>query len=139
MRASVSESIHVSTDKSKIDLDALCGYLQGESYWAKSRSRDEIVRSVENSLCYSLLCGEEFVGFARVITDGVTFAYLCDVFVKTEFQRRHLGEALLKAVVEDEPLRGIPIFLMTKDAHGFYEKHGFASDDILKRIVMRRK
>ena len=135
----MTDPVPVSTDKSKIDLDALCGYLQGESYWAKSRSRDEIVRSVENSLCYSLLRGETFVGFARVITDGVTFAYLCDVFVKTELQRTRLGEALLTAVVQDERLRGVPIFLMTKDAHGFYEKHGFASDDILKRIVMRRK
>jgi GNAT superfamily N-acetyltransferase len=135
----VSVGFEICTDKSKIDIDAVCRYLQQESYWANSRSRGDILKSIEHSKCYAMSRSGILVGFARVVTDYVTIAYLADVFVIKDFQGQGYGRHLLDSICSDAELEGLRMILLTKDAHGFYEKHGFTQDDWLKGLIMQRK
>lgn len=134
----MDEGLRVSTDKADIDFEAVRHYLNDLSYWAKDRSPDLIRKSIANSRCYSLLSGRRFIGFARMVTDYSTFAYLCDVFVLPEWQGRGLGSVLLKAVEEDPELRGIRQYLFTRDAFGFYQHFGYKKDEVLGQKLMSR-
>jgi GNAT superfamily N-acetyltransferase len=134
----MDEEIRVSTDKIDIDLEAVRHYLNDISYWAKDRSLDAIKKSIANSRGYSLLSGGRFIGFARMVTDYSTFAYLCDVFVLPEWQGKGLGSVLLKAVTDDAELRGIRQYLFTRDAFGFYEHFGYKKDEALGQKLMAR-
>ena len=130
--------IRVSTDKGDIDLEAVRHYLNDISYWAKDRSLDTIRKSIENSRCYSLLLDDRFIGFARMVTDYATFAYLCDVFVLPEYQGKGLGSVIIKAVTDDAELQGMRHYLFTRDAFGFYEHFGFKTDETLAKKLMAR-
>lgn len=129
----------ISMDKSKIELETVCTFLQTDSYWGRSRSREQILRSIELSRCYCLLLEGRMVGFARVLTDYVSIAYLADVFVLGRFRGKGWGSLLLEAICADEEIRGVRSLLFTKDAHGFYERFGFSCDEELRGIVMHRK
>ncbi len=130
--------VRVSTDKGDIDVEAVRRYLNDASYWAKDRSLDAIRKSIEHSRCYSLLLEERFIGFARMVTDYATFAYLCDVFVIPEHQGKGLGSVLLKAITEDAAYAGMRQYLFTRDAFGFYEHFGFKTDEALGKKLMAR-
>ena len=118
----------ISTDRARLDLDAIHSYLSLESYWARGRSRDRIVRGVENSLPFGLYRDGVQVGFARVVTDYATFAWIADVYVLPAYRGRGLGKALIEAVVEHAAVRDLPrVLLATADAHGLYEQYGFAA------------
>jgi GNAT superfamily N-acetyltransferase len=96
------------------------------SYWAKGIPPETVQRSIENSLSFGLYRGEEQAGFARVITDKATFAYLCDVFVLEEFRGRGLGKWLIEAVSRHPDLQGLRRWVLaTLDAHGLYQQFGF--------------
>jgi len=115
----------VSTDPARLDVDAIHAYLT-RSYWADGISRELVQRSIENSLCFGLFDGTRQVGFARVITDRATFAYLCDVYVLEEQRGAGLGKWLMDAVMSHPDVRGLRRWmLMTRDAHGLYAQHGF--------------
>lgn len=120
-------NFYISTDKSKIDIKVVFNYLSKESYWGKGRSLELIQHSIDNSLCYSILTKKgEQVGFARVISDFSTFAYLAYVFVLPEFQGNGLGKMLIKEIIKHPQLENIRHFLLaTQDAHGLYEQFGF--------------
>jgi GNAT superfamily N-acetyltransferase len=116
----------ISTDPARLDLDVIHGYLS-RSYWAAGRSRELIARAIQHSLCFGLYHDAGQVGFARIITDYATFAWLCDVFVLEEHQGRGLGKWLIGAVVAHPQLQGLRrTLLATRDAHGLYGQHGFA-------------
>lgn len=118
-------SIEITTDKSRLDLDVVHGYLT-QSYWSPGISRDRVATAIEHSLCWGLYEDGRQVGFARVVTDQSNFAYLADVFIVPDCQGRGLGKALLTAVLDDERLQGLPRFaLSTRDAHALYEQYGF--------------
>ena len=117
-------SLVVSSDPSQIDREFLCRALPRQ-YWAGERTRDEILRSLDHSFCFSVLWEGRQIGFARVITDRATFAYLCDVFVLPEFQRRGVASHLMRRVLCEPGLQKVNWMLRTRDAHGFYERHGF--------------
>lgn len=118
----------ISTDPARLDLDAIFDYLSGESYWARGRPRDQIVRGIENSLPFGLYRDGEQVGFARIVTDYATFAWLADVYVLDGHRGQGLGKALIEAVVEHPAVRDLPrVLLATADAHGLYEHYGFES------------
>jgi GNAT superfamily N-acetyltransferase len=134
----MDERIRVSMDKGDIDVEAVRHYLNDLSYWAKDRSMDVIQKSIANSRCYSLLSGGAFIGFARMVTDYATFAYLCDVFILPEFQGKGCGSVLLKAVTEDAELAGMRHYLFTRDAFGFYEHFGYKKDEVLATKLMAR-
>jgi GNAT superfamily N-acetyltransferase len=115
----------VTTDTARMDLDVIHGYLT-RAYWSEGIPRDVVERSMRNSLCFALFRGPEQVGFARVITDYATFAYVADVFVLEQYRGRGLATWLMQFVMKHPSLQGLRRWsLATRDAHGLYEKVGF--------------
>src|SRR5262245_58214063 len=99
-------SIEVDTDKTRLDVDVIHGFLR-ESYWAAGIPRDVVERSIEHSLCFGVYVDWRQVGFARVISDFATFAYLADVFVLEEFRGRGLSKRLMDAIISHHRLQGL--------------------------------
>lgn len=118
----------ISTDKERLDLAVIHGYLSRESYWAQGISEELVRRSIAGSVCFGVYddtTGAQ-VGFARLITDHATFGYLCDVFILPAFQGRGLGKRLVGAIEAYLlPLGCRRWGLVTKDAHTLYEQFGF--------------
>jgi GNAT superfamily N-acetyltransferase len=116
----------ISTDRNRLDLDAIYHFLRDGTYWAHDRPREVIVRSLEHSLVFGLYRGAEQVGLARVVTDYATFAWLCDVFVAEEHRGQGLGKWLVQCVVSHPALEGLRLFILaTRNAHGLYRQYGF--------------
>ena len=116
----------ISTESARLDRDLVHGYLSGRSYWAARIPRKVVDRSIEGALCFGVYDGEAQVGFARVITDRATFAYLADVFVLESHRGRGIASWLMEVVMGHPDLQGLRRWiLMTRDAHGLYEKFGF--------------
>ncbi len=116
----------ISTERARLDLDALHEFLSGRSYWARGRSRELVARSVEHSLPFGLYDAGRMVGFARVVTDYATFAWLADVFVLEEYRGRGLAKWLVEVVTAHPDLQGMRRWLLaTKDAHELYRRFGF--------------
>ena len=121
------ERFTITTDPSRVDLDAVHAYLQ-RSYWAEGIPKDVVAKAVAGSLCFSLFDGTAQVGFARVVTDRATFAYLCDVYVLEEHRGRGLGRRLMDEVMAHPDLAGLRRFmLVTRDAHALYAPLGFVA------------
>lgn len=115
----------ISTDPARIDVDSVHDYLCNTAYWCLGRSRPVVERSIEYSLCFGLYVGVEQAGFARVVTDYATFAWLCDVFVLEPHQGRGLGKWLIECVVMHPGLQNLGILLLaTRDAHELYRRYG---------------
>jgi len=116
----------ISKDKGLLNLDIIYQYLSKESYWAQERTREEIEKSIENSICFGIYKNDQQIGFARVITDYVVFAWLLDVFVLPEYQGNGAGKMLMASIMEDEDLGNVKCWrLATADAHGLYQQYGF--------------
>lgn len=116
----------LSTDKSKLQLPVIHGYLSGESYWAKGIPLSVVERSIAGSVCFGLYQGETQVGFARVISDLATFAYLCDVFVLESHRGQGLSKWLMENIMQHPDLQGLRRWsLGTADAHGLYAQFGW--------------
>jgi len=115
----------ISTDAARIDVATLHGFL-AESYWAHGIPRHTVEQAIRNSLCFGIYRGKQQAGFARVITDRATFAYLADVFVLPEFRGRGLSKWLMECIVAHPDLQGLRRWsLVTRDAHALYQKFGF--------------
>jgi GNAT superfamily N-acetyltransferase len=115
----------VSTDPERLDVEAVHAFLTA-SYWAEGIPRETVERSLRRSLCFGLYEGGRQIGLARVITDGATFAYLCDVYVLPELRGRGLGRWLMERVMAHPDLQGLRRFhLVTRDAHELYRPFGF--------------
>lgn len=121
----MSERIRISTDPADIDLDWLAPALSERAYWALGRPREVIERSIAGSLCFSALDGEQMVGFARVITDGATFAWICDVFVDDARRGQGIGKRLMQAVVDEPRLAGLKRMVLATNTPEFYRPFGF--------------
>jgi GNAT superfamily N-acetyltransferase len=128
----------ISTDRGRLDREAIHAFLSN-SYWARGIPREVLDRSIENALCFGVYEGQKLVGFARVITDFSTFAYLADVFVLESHRGRGLSKWLMEVVMGHPELQGLRRWtLATRDAHGLYEQFGFrklTSPDRLMEIV----
>jgi len=122
----VIEGYIISSNIEDMDLVVIHEYIS-RSYWAKGIPFETLKRSVENSLCFGVfLSSGEQVGFARVITDKATFAYLADVFILEEHRGKGLSKWLMVEILEDSNLQRLRrIVLATRDAHGLYRKFGF--------------
>jgi GNAT superfamily N-acetyltransferase len=117
----------VTTDKTRLDLQVIHGFLR-RSYWAAGIPFEVVEHSIRNSLTFGLFCGEEQVGFARVVSDRATFAYLADVFVTEGHRGRGLGGWLIGVVLSHPDLQGLRRWMLaTADAHRLYERYGFAA------------
>jgi GNAT superfamily N-acetyltransferase len=115
----------ISCDRDKLDLGTVHGFLS-TSYWSPGLPIEVLRRAIAGSLCFGLYHGNAQVGFARVVTDKATFAYLCDVFVLEEHRGKKLGRWLMESVASHPDLQGLRRFvLVTRDAHGLYEQFGF--------------
>jgi GNAT superfamily N-acetyltransferase len=128
----------VSTAPGRLDLDFVCNALAG-TYWARSRQRAVIRKSLRNSLCFGVYerRGGRQVGFARVVTDRATFCWICDVVVAEGERGKGIGK-LLMAAVSGHPVVGRMLnILATRDAHGLYEKFGFAREEMMTRRPAR--
>ncbi|MBL8309587.1 MAG: GNAT family N-acetyltransferase [Burkholderiales bacterium] len=117
----------VTTDSSRFDIGAIHAFLS-TSYWSPGVPRSVIERAIQHSLCFAVLCDGAQVGFARMVTDRATFAYLADVYVLEAHRGRGLSTMLMDHVMQHPDLQGLRrMLLVTRDAQGLYNKYGFQS------------
>lgn len=123
----LDDGVTLSDDPTRVDLDAAHAMIS-RSYWAEGIPRDLLARAIANSVCFGVYAPTgAMVGFARVVTDRATYAYLCDVVIDAAWQGRGLGKRLMEHVLAHPDLQGLRRFaLMTRDAHGLYARYGFA-------------
>jgi GNAT superfamily N-acetyltransferase len=120
-----SDGYTISTDPTRLQIDVIHGFLSNESYWGQGRLIETVRESIANSLCFGLYHENQQVGFARVVTDGVTFAWLCDVFILPDQRGKDLGKWLIQTVVSHPRLKNLRrMILATRDAHGLYQEYG---------------
>jgi GNAT superfamily N-acetyltransferase len=130
--------LRISTDPADIDLGVVHGYLSRDAYWCPGIPRAVVARAIEHSLCFSALLDGRQVGFARVITDRATFAYLADVFVLPEVRGRGIAKAIVAAALAHPDLQGLRRFMLaTSDAHALYAQYGFTAVAKPDRIMER--
>jgi N-acetylglutamate synthase-like GNAT family acetyltransferase len=134
----VEPVIRISTDRSDVDLDWLQAALSERAYWALGRSREVVERSVEHSLCFSALDGTRQVGFARVISDLATFAWVCDVFVDEDRRGQGVGRMLMTAITSDPRLQGLKRTVLVTGSPEFYAPFGFELIDRPERWMLRQ-
>lgn len=120
------QDFNVSTDPNKVDLEVVFKFVS-DSYWAKGIPRKTLVKAVQNSLVFGVYeNNRNMVGFARVVTDKATFAYLGDVFVLPAFQGKGLAKLLMQSIVSHPDIQGLRRFMLaTRDAHSLYAQFGF--------------
>lgn len=122
------EAFTISTDPARLVISVIHQYLAEESYWAKNMPRELLEKAIANSLCFGVYAPDgQQAGFARVVTDYATFAWLCDVFVLPAYRGRGLSKWLMEVVWAQPELKGLRRrMLATLDAHGLYQQFGFA-------------
>jgi GNAT superfamily N-acetyltransferase len=127
MSDSHKDEFTISTEKQRLNLDVIHKFLSEDSYWARERSIEQTKTAIENSICFGLYDGDRQIGFARVVSDKATFAYIGDVFVLNEYRGRGLSKWLMQVIVDHPELQGLRRWVLaTKDAHGLYEQFEFA-------------
>jgi N-acetylglutamate synthase-like GNAT family acetyltransferase len=129
----------ISTDKKKIDVAAVHAYLS-RSYWAEEIPLKIVTKAIENSLCFAVYKEKKLIGFARVISDYSTFAYLADVYVLEEERGKGLSKWLMECILKHKQLQGLRNFcLLTRDAHSLYAQYGFKSLDKPRNFMAIKK
>jgi N-acetylglutamate synthase-like GNAT family acetyltransferase len=115
----------VSTDPSRMDIEAVHEFLTN-SYWAKGIPIETVQRSIENAICFGMYFSRQQIGFARVVTDRATFAYLADVFILPSYRGRKLSKWLMECIIAHPDLQGLRRWMLaTRDAHKLYAQYGF--------------
>jgi GNAT superfamily N-acetyltransferase len=131
--------ILVTTDPARLDIETVHGFLT-RSYWAEGIPREVVERSIRHSICFGAFEGDRQVGFARVITDRATFAYVADVFVLPSHRGRSIGKRLMACITSHPELQNLRLWtLFTRDAHGLYRQHGFREARHPDRLMERRQ
>ncbi|MDD4903450.1 MAG: GNAT family N-acetyltransferase [Candidatus Bipolaricaulis sp.] len=140
MRKQLGGDVEISTDRARLDVEVVHDFLCHFSYWAHGRPIEQVRRSIENSLCFGAYVGAAQVGFARVVTDYATFAWICDVFVLESHRGHGLGKQIIQAVVEHPALRDLRLMILaTRDAHSLYSGYGgFRTIEVADRWMIRR-
>ena len=116
----------ISTDRSRLNIEFIHSFLSRQAYWAIGRSLEVVQRAIENSLNFGVFDGSKQVGFARVVTDYATFAWLADVFIIDEYRGRGLGIWLIEVITSHPNLQGFRRWILaTRDAHELYRRFGF--------------
>ena len=132
------DEFEITTDRSRLQVDRIHAFLSDESYWAQTRTREQTETAIEHSICFGLFHDGVQIGFARVVSDQATFAYLGDVYVEEGFRGRGLSKWLMEVIVSHPDLQGLRRWLLaTRDAHGLYEQFGFASLKFPERWMER--
>ena len=125
-----SRDLLLSTEKSLLDVERIHNFLSRQSYWCNKIPRDIVLKSIANSLCFGLYLNKEQIGFARVVTDSATFAWLCDVYVETSNRGHGYSKWMIENLLKHPDLQNLRrICLATKDAHTLYKKFGFTVNE----------
>jgi len=125
----------ISTDPARLDVDAIHAFLT-HSYWSPGIPRATVARAIANSLCFGVFWQGQQVGFARMVTDKTTFAYLCDVYVLEAHRGHGVSKQLMEHVMQHPDLQGLRrMMLATRDAHGLYTQFGFTPLSAPDRIM----
>ena len=136
---SITDDYTISTDKSRLDLSFVHHFLSTQAYWCLNVPMEIVRRSVEHSLCFGVYHGAVQVGFARIISDYATIAYLGDVFVIPAHRGKGLSKRLMAEIMSHPDLQGLRRWiLLTGDAHGLYEQFGWkavANPDLYMEIA----
>lgn len=132
--------IQVSTDKDKLDVPFIQNFLK-DIYWATGRTIDEVQKTIDSSVCFGIYLDDVQIGFARVITDYVVFAYVMDVFITEEHRGKGYSSVLISAMMEEPSLKEVKIWrLATRDAQFLYDKFGFKAlanpDRMMEKIIL---
>jgi GNAT superfamily N-acetyltransferase len=129
----------ISTDKTRLDVHRIHRFLSTEAYWSPGVPREVVNRSIENSICFGVYSADgEQVGFARVVTDRATFAWLADVYIEAEHRGDGLGKRLVATVLEHPELQGLRRWMLgTADAHELYRRFGFDGLKDVQRFMAR--
>ena len=141
----VNKGFSISTNKEYLDVDLIHNFLNQEAYWSKGIPKETVKKSIENtSLNFGVYKGEigneviEQVGFARIITDLTTYAYLCDVFILTDYRKLGLSKWLMDIITNHSDLQGVRRFMLaTNDAHVLYSKYGFEQMGSPERFMQK--
>jgi GNAT superfamily N-acetyltransferase len=124
--AFIKKGFLISTNKDLLQVDMIFDYLNDDSYWAQGIPREKLENGIANSLCFGVYQQNVQAGFARVITDYATFAYICDVFILPDFRQKGLSKWLVQTIVKHPDLQGLRRWsLATLDAQGLYNQFGF--------------
>jgi GNAT superfamily N-acetyltransferase len=134
--------ILISDDKSKLDIGVIHKFLT-KSYWAEGRSIEDVKKSIEHSDCFGVYLDGRQIGFARIITDYVVFAYLMDVFILEEYRGQGYSILLMNRIFDEVRFKGIKKWVLaTKDAHSLYAKFGFEPlkrpERMMEKVVFRK-
>jgi GNAT superfamily N-acetyltransferase len=122
----INKGYQISTDKNLLDFEVIHKYLNEDSYWANGMPVDVLKTAIENSVCFGVFYLQQQIGFASVITDKATFAYIGNVFVLPEFRGKGLSKWLMQTIMAHPELQGLRRWsLATADAHGLYKQFGF--------------
>jgi GNAT superfamily N-acetyltransferase len=132
--------IVVSTDKQKLNIPFIQNFLK-DIYWAAGRTIEEVQKTIDSSICFGIYLDDKQIGFARVITDYVVFAYVMDVFITEDHRGKGYSSTLIAAIMEEPLLKEVQIWrLATRDAHFLYEKFGFKQlahpERMMEKIVL---
>lgn len=130
----------ISTDPSLLNIDTIHHYLSGESYWAKNIPRVVVEKSIANSMCFGFYRNDKQIGFARLVTDKATFAYLADVFIVAEQRGSGLSKWLMEVIHAHPDLQGLRRWVLgTRDAHSLYKQFGWTvfDEDTRKRFMQK--
>ncbi len=128
----------IDTNADRIDAGLVYRFLSDESYWAKDRTQEEVNKTIKNSLNFGVYKNDAMVGFARIVTDYVSFAYLADVFIVKEERGKGLGNALVKHILDYPSIKNTKRWMWgTMDAHELYRPYGFSEMANPKRWMER--
>ncbi len=131
--------IEISTDKSKLQFDVIHQFLT-KTYWAKGRTLEEVKTSIEHCFCFGFYIEDKQIGFARIATDYVVFAYVMDVFILQEYRGKGYSKQLIKAINEESKLQNCKIWMLkTADAHKLYKQFGYTElkhpEKVMERLL----
>ncbi len=120
------DGLLISTERSLLQIDSIHRFLSQVSYWAAERTKEQTITAIENSICFGIYDGNEQVGFARVVSDCATFAYVGDVYVIGTHRGRGLSKWLMQTIIDHPELQGLRRWILaTRDAHGLYSQFDF--------------
>lgn len=137
MTKELNNNYSISDDKSLLQIDIIHNYLK-QSYWSEGIPKEIVERSIVGSMCFGIYHNNAQVGFARVISDKATFAYLADVFILKEHRKQGLSKRLMEFILTHPDLQELRGWLLgTKDAHGLYEQFGFTELPEPKRYMRK--
>jgi GNAT superfamily N-acetyltransferase len=122
----IQQGYLISTDKDLLDFDMMYDYLSRESYWSKGIKPEVLRKGIDNAMSFGVYHDKKQIGYAKVVTDKATFAYLADVFVLEQYRGLGLSKWLVKTIKEHPDLQGLRRWMLaTADAHGLYAQFGF--------------